>query len=120
MTDDEEKIAVLVREMAEIYGRRLSDGAIKRWVEMWSPFDSSRLEIAINDVAETSEYMPTVALLRKAVLHLYPTQLAMDVANTWASQNPLSGLPSQADIDEMLVGWGKPAGAVQRKHLFPR
>lgn len=116
--DEDEKILRALRELCEMYGRKMSEGALARWVSIWAPYDYDRLEKAIQKVAVSSSYMPTIHQLRQAVSHLYPTKAAQRVMLRWKGLGR-SGVPSQDEIDVILESIGEPKGSVSRQHLVP-
>lgn len=113
----EQSVEEVVREIAELYGRKMTEGAARRWALAWAPYDAERLERAFNAVGSNTKFMPSLSELKAAVAHLYPTQMAQNVAQEWARQHGWGTVPTQHDIDNILEGWGMVAGTVTRSHL---
>lgn len=116
---ERDKVAQALRSLAEIYGRKLSDSAIELMTKMWEPYDYSRLDIAIRKTAETCDFMPTIHQLKDSVSHLCPTKLAQQVMLRWQKSGGV-GIPTQEEIDSILVSLDKNPGEVQRKLLLPK
>ena len=116
---EDEKIKQAIRDMADVFGRKMTDSAVEWWARMWQPYDYSRLEIAMHTVASSSSYMPTIHQLKAAVSHLCPTKLAQRVLDSW-HRSGNKGIPTQQDIDNILRGFNEEPGTVTRKLLVPK
>ena len=56
-----------LQDWASIYGRKLKEGALQRWIELFSETDVRVLSVALDRVTRDAERFPTPGMLTKAI-----------------------------------------------------
>lgn len=113
------RIHELFRALGNVYGRDLTDEALERLADAWWPYDEPRLERAIREALVTSKFMPTVGDLKALVATEGPNELIYDIQNELLRREGFgAGLPSQRQIDEILVEWGLEPGLITARDMI--